>query len=185
MLISRVKPWAIPDQALLHDELAPSTFQLKHVTCGKSCWMVFNNTDGNCLLLVSVYYSAVHKCKQAPECRCVCVCTVTLHLSMCAWMILYKNLNVMVSAPPNSGLGRCIGLLMPISVWKLSQNKKLQHDIKSYVKWIATHCHAHSCLLPWNLMWLWTQPGWLQMLPSISAKAMWTYSLQHAHWNVI
>lgn len=83
MLISRVKPRAVPDQALLHDELAPSTFQLKHVTCGKSCWMVFNDTDGNCLLLVSVYYSAVHKCKQAPECRCVCVYSNFALINVC------------------------------------------------------------------------------------------------------
>lgn len=69
-------------------------------------------------------------------------------------------------------LGRCIGPLAHVSVWGLSQNKKLQHDFKRSVKWIVTRCHVHRCLLPWNLMW--TQPGWLHMLPSISANAMWT-----------
>lgn len=93
---------------------------------------------------------------------------------------MYKNLNAIVSAPPNSGLGRCIAPLTHIAVWKFSQNKKLQHDLESYVKWIVTHCHAHHCLLPWNFMWLWTQPGWLHVLPSIYVKAMWMYI--HPWW---
>lgn len=86
MLISCVKPWAVPDQASLHDELAARTFQLKHVTRGKSCWIVFNDADGECL--DSAFQLCSTQTLMAPERKCLYGNSA---LAVYQSMIMYKN----------------------------------------------------------------------------------------------
>lgn len=59
----------------------------------------FNDADGKCLSLDSVVY----KYKEAPECKRVYGNFALTIYQICCRMIMYENLNGMVSAPVSWG----------------------------------------------------------------------------------